>query len=345
MNTWEGDIVTDATNASEKSPVVEPETEDVRSIKHFPVAMFAGSLGICGLALAWRLASESFDLPIIIFKIIMGFGIGYTIAVTVLYALKAIRHWDHIPADVHHPVRGNFLSAAGLGMMLIAYGIQSYTPVFASYLWLIASLFSIVMAILVMDCWIKSEHKSDEITPAIFIPAVGLIIGPMTGADMGYNLLCWMMLGAGAFGWLAMLPIVLNRLFFHTFVTPPLRPSLFILVAPPAVVALALTRMDGGYMDNTARMLTGMALFTFLYIASGWRKQIGIPFGLPWWGYTFPLSALTSALFFFYESSGAGYVGFLALAFLTLTTGITSLVAVKTLMAFAKGHLFRAPKF
>ncbi|MTI09296.1 SLAC1 anion channel family protein [Curvivirga aplysinae] len=337
--------MTDATKTTDQNSAVEPETEDVRSIKHFPVAMFAGSLGICGLALAWRLAAESFGLPMIIFKILMGFGIGYTIAVSALYITKAIRHWNHIPADISHPVRGNFLSAAGLGVMLIAYGIQSYLPNFASILWLIAALFSIFMAIVVMNSWIKCEHKSDQITPAIFIPAVGLIIGPMTGADMGHDLLCWMMLGAGAFGWLAILPVVLNRLFFHAFMSPPLRPSMFVMIAPPAVVALALTRMDGGYMDNTARMLTGMALFTFFYVAAGWRKQMGIPFGLPWWGYTFPMSALTSALFYFYESSGEWFVGILAIIFLVLTTAITTLVTVKTLMAFAKGHLFRAPKF
>ncbi len=332
-------------NSTQTDDKSASESEDVRSIQHFPVTMFGGMLGLCGLGLSWKLAHETLGLPPVIFKAIMGFGLGYTIAVMTLYTFKALRHWNLVVEDLRHPVRGNFLSAAPLGTMLIAYGFNETIPVLSGWIWVAAAIATICLGAIVMDSWIKSEHRMDEVTPALFIPTVGMLIGPITGADMGYDLLCWLLLGAGAFSWMALLPVTLNRLFFHGFMSPPLRPSIFILIAPPSLTAIALTRMDGGYMDNTARMLTGMALFTFLFVMAGWRKHQKLPFCLPWWGYTFPLSSLCSACFFFYDSSGQNIVAFIAILLLILATAITSLVAIKTLLAFGKGHLFRAPKF
>lgn len=321
------------------------ESEDVRSIRHFPVTMLGGALGLCGLGLAWRLASETLGFPPVVYKLLLGFGVGYTIAVLALYAAKAVRHWDHVMEDFRHPVRGNFLSAGPLGLMLISYGFSSSFPILSGWLWVGSAVASIVLGALIMDSWIKSEHSMDKITPAVFIPTVGMLIGPVTGADLGYDLFCWLLLGAGAFSWMALLPVTLSRLFFHGFMSPPLRPSIFVLIAPPALIAIALTRMDGGYMDNVARMLTGMALFTFLFVMAGWRKHKELPFCLPWWGYTFPISALSSACFYFYDSSGQNVVAVLAVFLLAMTSLVTGLVTVKTLIAFARGQLFRAPRF
>ncbi|WP_181905386.1 SLAC1 anion channel family protein [Aestuariispira insulae] len=340
--TSQSDVARDSAEA--KKPMRSSRGSDVSSIRYFPVTMFAGILGLCGTGLAWRKAAEVLDLPFIISKLLFGFGLGYALAVLVLYGFKLGRHPKLVMADLTHPVRGNYLPAAPLGLLLIAEILSAQLPLISDIFWLTGVAATLALTVLILNQWIDGRYKPHEITPAWFVPSVALLVAPVTGAPLGFQDLSWMMLAIGLIFWITLMPITLHRLFFRRAISPSLAPSLFIFTAPPALACVAVTRLGHGYMDGFAKFLLGAALFTFFMVLPRWRRFVGLPFGMSWWAYTYPTAALATACLHYHDQTGSLLSGWLAGLTLLLASLATLVVTACTLNAFAQGHLFRGPK-
>jgi len=325
---------------------IAPENNDqtkVNSIRHFPITMFAGILGLTGLGLAWRQASVVMGWPSIIGELICWFAIGYAIAIYILYAVKIARRPCDVLEDFNHPVRGNFITAGSMGLMLIASIVLPYSAMVAEALWLAGAVSTIILTLLIIKNWFIRQSIIKQMTPAWFIPPVGIIVAPIAGYNLGYQDLSWMMMGAGIIFWVLLFTIFFNRQLFHPAISASLRPTLFILISPPALFAIGFTVLQGGYMDSAAKMMYGIALFITLLMVAKTKRFIGIPFGMPWWSFTFPMTALSIASLLYHDQDGGKISGAVAQTLLIITTGIVLYVFVRTLAAFANGKLFRAP--
>ena len=260
---------------------------DVSSIRYFPVTMFAGILGLCGTGLAWRKAAEVFDLPFVISKLIFGFGLGYSLAVLVLYGFKLARHHHLVLEDLRHPVRGNFLPAAPLGLLLIAEVLAPQFPALASSLWMIGVAITLVLTVVILNQWIDGRYKPHEITPAWFIPSVGLLVAPVTGAPLGFYDFSWMLLAVGMIFWIALLPITLHRLFFRRPISPGFKP---LFIHPGSAAGIVLHCSDpiefglhGRLLDDPAgrcalHLLHAVAAPAPFHWAAIWHALVGLHF-------------------------------------------------------------------
>ena len=95
--------------------------------------------------------------------------------------------------------------------------------------------------------------------------------------------------------WLALLPLLLNRLIFHPDPLPErLAPSLAILVSSPAVGCVAWLQLTGR-VDEAYRLIFFIALFSALLVIRLWRLAATAPISVAWWAYTFPSAALATA--------------------------------------------------
>ncbi len=315
----------------------------IYSIRHFPVTMFAGILGLSGLGLAWRNAGVVFGWPYAIGEAICWFAVGYAIAIYIVYLIKSIRHPCHVIEDFNHPVRGNFLTAGSMGIMLVAAIILPYSMILANILWLCGVILTVTLTLLIIKGWFLRESIIDTMTPAWFIPPVGIIIAPIAGYNLGYHDLSWMLMGGGVLFWIVLFSIFFNRQLFHPAFSKELRPTLFILIAPPALCAIDFIILQGGYVDNGAKMMYGLSLFIALLMLFKIKYFIGIKFSMPWWSFTFPMCALTIASILYHNHDGGGFSMVISQILLGLTSLIVAYVLGKTLMAFASGNLFRAP--
>ena len=140
--------------------------------------------------------------------------------------------------------------------------------------------------------------------------------------------------------WLALLPVILNRLFLHGPLPPQLTPTLAILIAPPAVAHLSWLHLGGAVTDPAARILLHLATFQAILLAVQAGRLRRLPFTLSAWAYTFPLAALTAA---FLAAAHAGMSGYRPAAALAL--GVVSLLTAgltaRTLLAARRGDLSR----
>ncbi len=91
-----------------------------------------------------------------------------------------------------------------------------------------------------------------------------------------------------------MLGMTLNRVIFHGGLPEKMLPTLFILIAPPAVAFIAYLGLTGE-LNAFAKILYFHALFTTVLILSFADRFVRLPFYLSWWAYTFPLAAITLA--------------------------------------------------
>ncbi|MGC9154108.1 MAG: hypothetical protein ACP5HZ_00505 [Ferrimicrobium sp.] len=183
----------------------------------------------------------------------------------------------------------------------------------------LALVISILFAYLLFTL---DHHDRQEVNGGWFIPPVVTIIVPvvlvplmrLVGASGARLLLftSYSFLGVGLILFVLVLAMLHDRMVTQPLPAATMAPSLWIVLGPAGVGAAAL--LD---LAHVARMVLGPAAqaigplsmigATLLWGFGGWSllvalallgrylRQGGIPYGVGWWGFTFPVGALTVA--------------------------------------------------
>ncbi|MCB2080005.1 MAG: SLAC1 anion channel family protein, partial [Novosphingobium sp.] len=258
-------------------------------LEYFPVSFFGMSMGVFGLALS--LHAGGFDAAS---KAVGGAGIAVLALLFLVLALKAIRYPGSMREEWDHPVRLAFFPATSISLMLMATFLLPIMPDASRIVWVVGAFLQAVLTLLVVSSWIS--HRAfgpGHLSPAWFIPAVGNVVGPLAGVSLGYTEVSWYFFSVGLVFWIVLLTIVFNRLIFHDPVPERLRPTLVILIAPPAVAFLAWVQLHGGSIDAVARILLNAGYFFALLVALQMPAIVRLPFALSFWALSFPLAAIT----------------------------------------------------
>jgi len=130
----------------------------------------------------------------------------------------------------------------------------------------------------------------------------------------------------------------MNRLIFHHPLPAKLMPTLFILIAPPAVGFISWTTLVG-QVDPAARILFFAAVFFFVLMIPQLAKFARLPFALSWWAYSFPLAALTIAQFVMAEHSGVEFYRWTGFVLYALLAAVIAGLTIRTLIAMVRGEI------
>ena len=326
------------TTPTSAAPSVAPSTEPW--LKHVPVPLFAATMGLAGLGLAWRKAHEVLLLPQAIGEVILVLAALAFIGTLVLYAAKAAKFTPAMVGEFTHPIRSSFFPALSIGILLLASALLPYAKGAAEGLWIVGTVLHLVFAVSILNRWIVHNHEIGHSSPAWFIPVVGNIIVPLAGVKLGYEEVSIFFFSVGMVFWVILFVLVVNRIIFHDQLPGKFLPTLFILVAPPAVGFLSYLSVNGGEIDLMAKVLFFTALFLAIMLASMIRLFMGLPFALSWWAYTFPSAAMTMAALRYHELSPSAVTVPMAVFFLVVATIIIAMVAFKTTVALIKGKVF-----
>lgn len=309
-------------------------------LTHVPVPLFAVVMGLAGLGLAWRKSHEALGWPAIVGEAVLALaGLAFA-AITVLYAAKLLRHTGAVIREFNHPIRVNFFPAFSISLLLMASAALPYGAGLAEGLWLAGTGLQLVFALAIINRWITHNVEIQHASPAWFIPVVGNILVPIAGARLGYVEVSWFFFSVGLLFWVVLFAIVLYRIIFHDQLPATFLPTLFILMAPPAIGMVAYLQLNGGGLDTMARVLFAVALFIALLLATMARLFLRVPFAVSWWAFTFPSAAMTIAAVLYYERVPGPATAALGIALLLATTAIITVVTARTLAALARGRLF-----
>jgi tellurite resistance protein len=305
-------------------------------LEHLPVSLFAIVMGTAGLAIAWKKAHHVLALPSGIWQAIAATATLLFAFLAVVYALKLVRHPKAVAAERAHPIRVNFFPTISIGILLLSIVWADEYPAVAAGLWAAGAILHLGFTLMAMSSWIHHTHyEIKHANPAWFIPVVGNIIVPVVGVRFAPAEVSWFFFSVGFVFWVVLLTIVMYRLFFHEPLPARLTPTLFILLAPPAVGFIAYTALSAP-LDAFARVLYYTALFLTLLLASNARRFLRVPFFISAWAYSFPLAAMTIASFVMYAKTGLALFSAIAVVLLAVLSTIVGWLVTMTVQTAAR---------
>jgi tellurite resistance protein len=309
-------------------------------LEHFPISFFAIVMGLAGLTIALEKAEHlwgwSFkpSLALLAISALAYVGIGLT------YLTKFLRHRDHVVGEFNHPIRLSFFPAMSIGLILLSIASLEYASGVALWLWGIGSTVQLLFTLVILSAWIHHEKfQIQHSNPAWFIPIVGNILVPVAGVQLGFPEVSWFFFSIGLVFWIVLLTILMNRFFFHNPLPAKLLPTLFILIAPPAVGFISWIKLHHGVLDDAGRVLYYIALFTTLLLFFQFKQFAKVKFAMPWWAYSFPMAAITIATMIMLEKIGGAFFASLAPILLTLLALLIVVLIVNTVRAMMRGEI------
>ena len=307
-------------------------------LARLPVTLFASVMGVAGLAVAWQRGAHVLDLPAAVGAAIGLLAALMYLVIAAIYLAKWRSHRGAVVSECHHPVRSAMVPTMSIGLLLLAIvAIHAGLPDIARVLWSVGTLAHLVLTLAIVGRWItRTDLEHAHANPAWFIPAVGNVLVPLAGVRLGYEAVSWLFFGIGMGFWLVLLPIVFGRLFFAEPLPERMRPLLFILIAPPAIGFLSYVLLTDK-LDAAAHVLYGFGAFLTLLLLSQARQFIRLPFFISWWGYTFPLAAITVATLAMAERTSLAMYRGASAVLLVLATAVIGWVFVRTAAAFVRG--------
>jgi len=305
-------------------------------LANLPISFFAVVMGLSGLTIAWEKAQHVFAVDLHIDPWMAGVSTAVFAALLVIYLGKIVLYRGAVVGELRHPVKLNFFPTISISLLLLAIAFLPIETAVSRPLWVAGTGLHLVFTLYVVNVWMHHEHFDvKHMNPAWFIPAVGNVLVPVAGVPLGYADVSWFFFSVGMLFWGVLLTIIFYRMLFHHPIEERLMPTLFILIAPPAVGFIAYTRLIGE-LDSLARVLYFSGLFLTLLLFTQVGRFAKLKFFLSWWAYSFPLAAISVASMLMYELSGIDGYRWIGAGLLMLLSAVVALLLIRTVIAISR---------
>jgi len=300
------------------------------------------------------------------------------IALGIPYVLRWVHHPDAALKDLQHPILGGLYGTFPGGIIVLAVTTASVGPailsadaVFAIVAVLAAIGTVLAFAISVVFAYILFVTPSVNVENAnggwfippvvnIIIPLALLPLLPRADAETARLLLftsyaAW---GIGFFLFLMVASLLYDRLVYHPLPAAPLAPSLWIGLGPIGVGGLALVRMaqagasvwgDQSAAVSAVSNISALALWGFgiwwlsaaILLLRKYLRTSGLPFGIGWWAFTFPLGAYTVDTLTLARGLKVNAFEWFGAVLFVLLAAFWLVVTIRTLVGIRTGEAWR----
>lgn len=293
-----------------------------------PPAVFPPLLGLTGLGLAWRRASELTALPGALAELLLGGIFLLWCFMIAAYASKVLRRPGVLREELALLPGRAGLAAADVSAFLMAAVIAPYLPGLALSILCLAVACHLCLGFAVLKAYFTGPEEARVITPVWQLIFTGYIILPFTLVPLGYTQLAHLAYGYAVFSgvvlWAQAVVMLIRRI-----PPSPLRPLLAIHLAPASLMTLSSVIL--GYQSAALLFATiASGIFLALLLSARWLTESGFS---PFWGaFTFPLAAFANAQM----AMGWSITGVLALI---AASAMVAYVASKVWQMWARGTL------
>jgi len=318
--------------------MAEQSIPEHNRLKFFPIMMFAIVMGLSGLTIMYQKAAIWLSFPPLIGTSLMAITTLVFLIVSATYLTKFFTYKMAVQKEFSHPVRINFFAAVSISMLMLAIIYKETFPTISALFWYPGTLLHFVLTMYTISFWINHNQELDHSNPAWFIPIVGNVLVPIAGVGFASQGILMYFFSAGIFFWVILFAILLNRIIFHHQLAMKFMPTMFILIAPPAVGFVAYFKMFET-VDVFATMLFNLALFFTLLIAFMYQNFVKIKFFISWWAFVFPLAAMAISAMVMYHHTHDVALQLLSYVMIAVTTVIIAIVIYQTLLHMQKGEI------
>ncbi|MBZ4023011.1 hypothetical protein CKO11_11125 [Rhodobacter sp. TJ_12] len=255
-----------------------------------PPAIFPPTLGLLGLALAWRKGAAAFDLPAAVPDILIGAVTLFSLFALVAYLGKVIRRPAVALEDLKILPGRAGLAAAVLCLYLLAAALAPYGLALARGLFAAGIGAHLLLTAALLYSFFTGPPEQRRVTPAWHLSFSGWIVAAMAATGLGLSSvatgLFWLALVIAVAIWTVSL-----QQFARESVPAPLRPLLAIHLAPAAVIGTTAAGLGGSAIAQVFALLSAALLAVFV-LRAPWLLKAGFS---PFWGaLTFPMAATAS---------------------------------------------------
>lgn len=311
-------------------------------LQFFPISFFAAVLGLTGMTIAFQRAERLLGMPFAISNVLLAASLAVFLAIATFYALKAARYPDAVKREFAHPIKINFFPTISISLLLFSIAFMRLNSDVSRAFWIAGVIIHLLFTIAILSAWMhRPTFQIQHINPAWFIPMVGNIIVPIAGVEHAPAEISWFFFSIGLIFWLALFILFLNRIIFHNPLPERLTPTLFIMIAPPAIGFISYLRLmerevSSFELDGFARILYYFALFIFIVLLTQYRQFVKIPFYLSWWAYSFPMAAITIATVLMASKTNMLFFQGLAYLLLIALASLIALLLFRTIAAIVQ---------
>jgi tellurite resistance protein len=308
-------------------------------LKYFPISFFSIILGMAGFTITFQKVEQLLKMPFNLSYYILILTLILFIIISIIYLIKIIKFNVEVKKEFDHPIKLSFFPTFSISLLLLSIAFASININVSKYFWIVGIIIHFIFTIKIITIWIQhSKFEIKHMNPAWFIPVVGNILVPIAGINHFNNEISWFFYSIGILFWIILLTIFFNRIIFHKPLSAKLLPTLFILIAPPAIGFISLVKLTGE-INEFAKILYYFSLFlTFLLFAqiNMFKK---IKFYLSWWAYSFPIASITIASILMFHEININIFKYISLLFFALLNIIIILLLIKTAIAISKKEI------
>ncbi len=302
------------------------------------------------------------------------------IGLVIPYLGRFLVHGDAALADLHDPTTGALYATLPGGILVLAATFAAVGPTWFTastvrtvVAWLdwfgipLALGASVLFAFLL---FMRSELVPEAVNGSWFIPPVVNIVVPLVlsplvpgvSATSARELvfLSYGFWGMGFILYLVILTMLYQRLTLHALPHAGLAPSLWIGLGPVGVGALALLKMSAvgaplfGPAAPSVALISKIAATTLWGFGAWWLlaaiallvhylRTGPLPYGVGWWGFTFPLGAFTVSTLALASAWTISAVEWVGAALFILLCLFWLVVVVGTVVTLASRRPTRSP--
>ncbi len=307
-------------------------------LKFFPIMMYAIVMGMSGLTITYQKAYEWLGFPHLIGSLLMYTTTTIFIVVTVIYIKKYFTYKIAVKNEFSHPVRINFFAAVSISMLMLAIIFKEEYNTISAIFWYPGAILHFYLTMHTIAFWINDNQELSHSNPAWFIPIVGNVLVPVGGIGFASTGVLMYFFSVGIFFWIILFAVILNRIIFHHQMAVKFMPTMFILIAPPAVGFIAYFKLYG-VIDTFAMTLFNLALFFTFLVAFMYKNFVKIKFFISWWAFVFPVAAMAIAAMLMYHKTNDSILLALSYVMVAVVTIIISIVIYQTIIHMRKEEI------
>ena len=307
--------------------------------EYFNIAFFASVMWFWGLALATHKLEQVYNFSINYSYYILIFSLIFFILVSLSYIVKIFINFSDVKADFNHPVKSNFFPWIWKILLIFAIWFLTINPELSKWFWILWVIIQSLFTIIIFRRWMLHQQDIKAMNPLWFLPIVWNMLAPVAGVPLWFIELSWFFFSVWLFMWAVMFTVIMNRIIFHNPMPQKLMPTLFILIAPPAVWFISSTVLNWWEITDLWKMLYYFSLFMFVIIISKLNVLWQLKFFMSWWAYSFPMAVLTTATILYYNITGLVFIWYLGILFFIILILIILLLFYRTFVWMKRKEL------
>jgi tellurite resistance protein len=309
-----------------------------------PAGAFGIVLGLAGLASGWRVAAKVWNVAPSIGEAVALLAAAVWLLLILLYAAKWIWLRSEALAEFRHPVLCCFVGIVPVTTALVGWVLRPYLYLPALTLAIAGVAGQLVFGIYRTGSLWKGGRDHVTTTPILYLPTVaGSFVSAIVLSAFGHVSWAVPFFGAGLLSWLAIESVLLHRLYVVSELPPPLRPTLGIQLAPPAVGCAAYFSITSGPPDLFAQALIGYALLQALVLIRLLPWIARQPFTASYWAFSFGVTALALDTLRCVERGDPGPLAIAAPYVFGFANVIICGLVVGSVVQMLRGKLFPPP--